>query len=111
MRLVDVGVLADSKIVGATHFIYSSQQAAEKSLNVHKVVICKSSCVVCEMQIRPVFFGWGKTVGGLRKTRLRGLRRNKQLMCLAGLAYKLVRSVECVRPRNTRNVLQSCIKP
>jgi hypothetical protein len=37
------------------------------------------------------FFGWGKTVGGLRKTRLRGVRRNKQLMCLTGLAYNLVR--------------------
>jgi len=37
------------------------------------------------------FFGWGKTVGGLRKTRLRGVRRNQQLMCLTGLAYNLVR--------------------
>jgi transposase len=37
------------------------------------------------------FFGWGKTVGGLRKTRLRGVKRNKQLMCLTGLAYNLVR--------------------
>ena len=37
------------------------------------------------------FFGWGKTVGGLRKTRLRGVRRNVQLMCLTGLAYNLVR--------------------
>jgi hypothetical protein len=25
------------------------------------------------------FFGWRKTAGGLRKTRLRGVRRNKQL--------------------------------
>ena len=37
------------------------------------------------------FFGWGKTVGGLRKTRLRGVRHNKQLMCLTALAYNLVR--------------------
>ena len=37
------------------------------------------------------FFGWSKTVGGLRKTRLRGVRRNAQLMCLTGLAYNLVR--------------------
>ncbi len=36
-------------------------------------------------------FGWMKTVGGLRKTRLRGVKRNKQLMCLTGLAYNLVR--------------------
>ncbi len=37
------------------------------------------------------FFGWGKTVGGLRKTRLRGVRRNVQLMCLTASAYNLVR--------------------
>ena len=37
------------------------------------------------------FFGWGKTVGGLRKTRLRGVRRNAQLMWLTGSAYNLVR--------------------
>jgi hypothetical protein len=37
------------------------------------------------------FFGWAKTVGGLRKTKLRGVRRNKQLMCLTGLAYNLAR--------------------
>jgi hypothetical protein len=36
------------------------------------------------------FFGWGKTVGGLRKTRLRGVRRNKQLMCLTGLGYNFI---------------------
>jgi Transposase DDE domain/Transposase domain (DUF772) len=37
------------------------------------------------------FFGWGKSVGGLRKTRLRGVRGNQQLMWLTGLAYNLVR--------------------
>jgi hypothetical protein len=37
------------------------------------------------------FFGWGKTVGGLRKTKLRGVTHNQQLMCLTGLAYNLVR--------------------
>ena len=37
------------------------------------------------------FFGWGKTVGGLRKTKLRGVRRNRNLMCLTGLVYNLVR--------------------
>lgn len=37
------------------------------------------------------FFGWSKTVGGLRKTRLRGVRRNQQLMWLTGSAYNLVR--------------------
>ena len=37
------------------------------------------------------FLGWSKTVGGLRKTRLRGVRRNAQLMWLAGSAYILVR--------------------
>lgn len=37
------------------------------------------------------FFGWGKTVGGLRKTRLHGVRRNAQLMALTGAAYNLLR--------------------
>lgn len=37
------------------------------------------------------FFGWGKTVGGLRKTRLKGVARNAQLMCLTGAAYNLLR--------------------
>lgn len=37
------------------------------------------------------FFGWGKTVGGLRKTRLRGVRRNMQLLYLTGAAYNLLR--------------------
>jgi hypothetical protein len=37
------------------------------------------------------FFGWGKTVGGLRKTRLKGVRRNEQLLYLTGAAYNLLR--------------------
>jgi transposase len=37
------------------------------------------------------FFGWGKTIGGLRKTRLRGVRRNAQLFYLTGAAYNLLR--------------------
>ena len=37
------------------------------------------------------FFGWGKTVGGLRKTRLKGVHRNAQLMYLTGAAYNLLR--------------------
>jgi transposase len=37
------------------------------------------------------FFGWGKTVGGLRKTRLRGVRRNAQLLYLTASAYNLLR--------------------
>lgn len=37
------------------------------------------------------FFGWSKTVGGLRKTRLKGVARNAQLMCLTGAAYNLLR--------------------
>ena len=37
------------------------------------------------------FFGWGKTVAGLRKTRLRGVRCNAQLLWLTGAAYNLVR--------------------
>ena len=37
------------------------------------------------------FFGWGKTVGGLRKTRLKGERRNMQYLYLTGAAYNLLR--------------------
>lgn len=37
------------------------------------------------------FFGWGKTIGGLRKTRLKGVRRNAQLLYLTGAAYNLLR--------------------
>ncbi|MBV6416016.1 MAG: IS5 family transposase ISAzo31 [Steroidobacteraceae bacterium] len=37
------------------------------------------------------FWGWGKTVGGLRKTRLRGVRRNAPLLALNGAAYNLLR--------------------
>lgn len=37
------------------------------------------------------FFGWGKTVGGLRKTRLKGVARNGQLLYLTAAAYNLLR--------------------
>jgi hypothetical protein len=37
------------------------------------------------------FLGWGKTVGGIRKTRLKGVRRNMQLLYLTGAAYNLLR--------------------
>jgi transposase len=43
------------------------------------------------------FFGWGKTVAGLRKTRLRGVARNQQLMCITGAAYNLLR-ISRLRP-------------
>jgi transposase len=32
------------------------------------------------------FFAWGKTISGLRKTRLKGVRRNEQLLHLTGAA-------------------------
>ena len=37
------------------------------------------------------FWGWGKTVGGLRKTRFRGVKRTAQLAHLNAAAYNLVR--------------------
>jgi transposase len=37
------------------------------------------------------FWGWGKSVGGLRKTRVRGVRRNQQLLAMNGAAYNLLR--------------------
>lgn len=36
-------------------------------------------------------FGWMKTVGGLRKTRVKGIARTQQLAHLAGAAYNLLR--------------------
>jgi len=42
------------------------------------------------MRIEQVF-GWGKTVGGLRRTRLRGLARTRFGTYLIGAAYNLLR--------------------
>lgn len=42
------------------------------------------------MQVEKIF-GWMKTVGGLRKSRFRGLLRNQMAAYLAGAAYNLVR--------------------
>jgi transposase len=36
-------------------------------------------------------FGWGKTVGGLRKTRYRGVERTGLWACITGAAYNLLR--------------------
>ena len=36
-------------------------------------------------------FGWGKTIGGLRKTRLKGVARTQQSVQLTGAAYNLLR--------------------
>lgn len=36
-------------------------------------------------------FGWLKTIGGLRKTRVKGIARTQQLAHLAGAAYNLLR--------------------
>src|SRR5688572_31698070 len=42
------------------------------------------------MRIEQVF-GWGKTIGGLRRTRLRGLARTQFGTYLIGAAYNLLR--------------------
>ena len=36
-------------------------------------------------------FGWGKTVGGLRRSRYRGVERTEFWSCIVGAAYNLVR--------------------
>ena len=46
--------------------------------------------VRCRMRIEEVF-GWMKTVGGLRRTRLRGLAKNQLLSYLVASAYNLIR--------------------
>ena len=45
---------------------------------------------VMRKRIEPLF-GWGKAVGGLRKTRLRGVERNGPLPYLTATAYNLLR--------------------
>lgn len=42
------------------------------------------------MRIEQIF-GWGKTVGGLRRTRLRGVKRTQFATYLVGAAYNLLR--------------------
>jgi transposase len=37
------------------------------------------------------FFGWGKTIGGLRKTRFRGVKRTGELIHVNAAAYNLLR--------------------
>jgi IS5 family transposase len=44
----------------------------------------------CEQPIEEIF-GWMKTVGGFRKTRVRGLERVNFAGYLVGAAYNLVR--------------------
>jgi len=46
--------------------------------------------VICEQPIEEIF-GWIKTVGGLRRTRYRGLARVNFAGYLVGAAYNLVR--------------------
>jgi IS5 family transposase len=46
--------------------------------------------VICEQPIEEIF-GWIKTVGGLRKTRYRGLERVGFEAYLVGAAYNLAR--------------------
>ena len=46
--------------------------------------------VICEQPIEEIF-GWMKTVGGLRKTRYRGLERVDFAGYLVATAYNLVR--------------------
>jgi len=36
-------------------------------------------------------FGWKKTVGGSRKTRLKGIRKNQEQSCITSAAYNLLR--------------------
>lgn len=43
-------------------------------------------------------FGWGKSIGGLRKTRLIGLAKNKFNSYIIGAAYNLVRTANLLCP-------------
>ncbi len=43
-------------------------------------------------------FGWGKTIGGLRRTRFVGLAKTQLAAYLIGAAYNLVRMGALTRP-------------
>jgi transposase len=49
------------------------------------------------MRIEEIF-GWGKTIGGLRKTMLRGKIKNQMRAYLIGAAYNLVRMTKLLKP-------------
>lgn len=49
------------------------------------------------MRIEEVF-GWGKTIGGLRKTQVRGKPKNQMRAFLIGAAYNLLRIVKLLKP-------------
>lgn len=44
-------------------------------------------------------FGWLKTIGGIRRTRFRGLKRTHLQVLLAGTAYNLMRIANLLRPK------------
>lgn len=44
-------------------------------------------------------FGWGKTIGGLRKTMLRGIAKNQFRTYLIGAAYNLLRIAKLTTPQ------------
>jgi len=44
-------------------------------------------------------FGWLKTIGGIRRTRFRGLKRTQLQVLLAGAAYNLMRIANLLRPK------------
>jgi len=54
----------------------------------------RPACYLVSQRIRKrveEIFGWGKTVGNFRKTRLVGLAKNKLAGFMVGAAYNLVR--------------------
>ena len=50
------------------------------------------------MRIEEVF-GWGKTIGGLRKTMVRGIAKNQMRAYLIGAVYNLIRIAKLLEPQ------------
>ena len=50
------------------------------------------------MRIEEVF-GWGKTIGGLRKTMVRGIAKNQMRAHLIGAVYNLIRIAKLLEPQ------------
>lgn len=51
----------------------------------------------CRKKVEEIF-GWLKTVGGLRKSRFRGIARTQHAAWFAGAAYNLLRISRLVTP-------------
>lgn len=63
-----------------------------RKLSFSEYVLMENRNSLClDLQIGEEIFGWLKTVGGLRKTRFRGIKRTQEYTCIVGAAHNLHR--------------------